>query len=332
MRTLLGLLLVLLCVSAPAQAAGKLARVDVALGDVSINKVPFLVAADNGIYTKNGLDVHQYITAEAAAAVRASGVHVPNEYVNKDVAEAPVSIGGGDPMIAGMARNPNAPLRVIVSTTETIFRSHLIAAPSVDSFTDLKGKRIGTASAGSVPHYGMIQFAKRMGWEVGRDIIVLPGTENFESLKAGKVDAITGSALISAMAPEAGYKDLGNFAQFNIPVAGSGVMFEAKWLASNRDIGLRFLKATLEATALMQKNQKVFGAAMAKWFNVRDPKVRARMYPQVREFPKKPYPLIEGIEGAVELFSPRGLKAEDFYDASLMAELDKSGFIDGLYR
>lgn len=332
MRTLLHLWLVLLCATAPAQAAEMLARVDVALGDVSINKVPFLIAADNGIYAKYGLEVHQYITPEAAAAVRASGVDVPKEYVNEDVAEAPVSIGGGAPMIAGMARNPDAPLHVIVSTTETIFRSHLIAGPSVASFADLKGKRIGTASAGSVPYYGMVQFARRMGWEIGRDITLVPGAENLESLKAGKVDAISGSALISAMAPEAGYRDLGNFVQFNIPVPGSGVMFEAKWLASHRDLGLRFLKATVEATALMQKDEKVFDAAMAKWFNVKDATVQAHMYPQVHEFPRKPYPLVEGIKGAVELFSPRGRTAANFYDASLMTELDTSGFIDGLYR
>jgi ABC-type nitrate/sulfonate/bicarbonate transport system substrate-binding protein len=219
-----------------------------------------------------------------------------------------------------------------VSTTETIFRSHLIARRSVASFADLKGKRIGTASAGSVPYYGVIWFAKRMGWELGRDITIVPGAENFESLKAGKVDAITGSALISAMAPEAGYKDLGNFAQFDIPVAGSGVMFAPKWLASHRDIALRFLESTLEATALMQKDQNVFDAAMAKWFNVKDPQVQSRMYPQVHAFPRKPYPLVEGIKGAVALFSPRGKEAEDFYDASLMAKLDKNGFIDELYR
>jgi ABC-type nitrate/sulfonate/bicarbonate transport system substrate-binding protein len=124
-------------------AAENLMAIDVALGDVSINKVPFLVAADNGIYEKNGLAVHQYITP-AAAAVRASGVEVPKEYIGAAVADAPVSVGGGDPMIARAARNPDAPLRIIVSTTETIFRSHLIAGPSVSSFTDLKGKRIGT--------------------------------------------------------------------------------------------------------------------------------------------------------------------------------------------
>src|SRR6187551_755721 len=34
--------------------------VELSLGDVSLNKVAFLVAADNGIYEKNGLKVRQF--------------------------------------------------------------------------------------------------------------------------------------------------------------------------------------------------------------------------------------------------------------------------------
>src|SRR5947209_10897551 len=152
------LLALLWAIASPAGAAG-LVSLDVALGDVSINKVPFLIAADNGIYARNGLDVHQFITPAAAAAVRASGVNVPPEYVRPESGDAPITIGGGAPMISNVARNPKAPLRVIVSTTETIFRSHLIAGQAVKSFSDLKGKRVGTAGAGSVPYYGMMQFA-----------------------------------------------------------------------------------------------------------------------------------------------------------------------------
>src|SRR5579871_5736867 len=44
----------------PVHAAG--IHLDVALGDVSLQKVPFIIAADAGLYEQNGLDVHQFIT------------------------------------------------------------------------------------------------------------------------------------------------------------------------------------------------------------------------------------------------------------------------------
>src|SRR5437868_6224191 len=82
-----------------AAQAQEVIAVEVSLGDVSLNKVAFLVAADNGIYEKNGLKVRQFITAKAAARIKRSGVSVPPEFVNDDEKDAaPISIGGGSPL------------------------------------------------------------------------------------------------------------------------------------------------------------------------------------------------------------------------------------------
>jgi len=56
----------------PSSGIAQPTRVEVSLGDVSINKVPQLVAADQGLYAKYGLDVHQTISAGAARAAAAS--------------------------------------------------------------------------------------------------------------------------------------------------------------------------------------------------------------------------------------------------------------------
>src|SRR5262245_44562522 len=96
----------------------QLTRVDVSLGDVSIHKVPQLDAADQGLYARYGLDVHQTISAAAARAAAASGVVVPEGYVNKTPgASAPIEVGGGSPMIYGVVNNGRPP-RVIVLTQE----------------------------------------------------------------------------------------------------------------------------------------------------------------------------------------------------------------------
>lgn len=46
--------------------AAKLLPVTVELGDVSLTKLPFIMAADNGIYERAGLKVDQFITPSAA--------------------------------------------------------------------------------------------------------------------------------------------------------------------------------------------------------------------------------------------------------------------------
>src|SRR5258708_29859735 len=97
---------------AQEKAADKLVPVTVELGDVSLTKLPFIMAADNGIYVRNGLDVSQFITPAAAQAVRGSGVIVPPGNVKSVVGE--INIGGGSPTLVRMTSvatpPPPAPL------------------------------------------------------------------------------------------------------------------------------------------------------------------------------------------------------------------------------
>src|SRR3954468_109232 len=193
--------LAMICILGAAGSAAAAQSVEVALGDVSINKVPFLIAADAGIYARNGLDVHQFITPGAAEAAKKSGVMVPQEYVQAD-GKAPVSVGGGSPMMMGAMRKTGAVSRVIVSTTEEIARDHVIALPSVKSLADLKGKRIGYSGYGTVTNYDALAFVKKMGWDPQKDVTLVGDSATLEALKQGKVDAIMGSAMIVALAEQ----------------------------------------------------------------------------------------------------------------------------------
>ena len=153
-------------------------------------------------------------------------------------------------------------------------------------------------------------------------------------LKEGRTDAFFGSAMSVAMAPEMNLKLLIDLTQYRFPVAGSGIMAEREWLKSNRDTAVKFVKAAFEAIALMKKDRTEFDAALVKWLNITDKAAQDRMYGDI-ELPEKPYPSVEGIKHTFVLYdSPemRKYKAEDFYDLSIMTELDRSGFIDRLYR
>jgi len=317
-------------VSAPG--IGQLTRVDVSLGDVSINKVPQLVAADQGLYAKYGLDVHQTISAGAARAAAASGVVVPDAYVNRDAgAAAPIEVGGGSPMIYGFVTSARGPARVIVLTQEAMAVDHIIAAPGIAGVSDLRGKRIGFSGVGSVTHFSALSLARRLGWTPGRDVTLVGGSATLDALKQNKVDAILGSAMVIALAPQAGFKDIGDLTTYKMPMAGSGIMVDKAYLAAHRDTVLRFVKADIEATALMQKDRRVFNAALAKWFNITDAGTQNGMFAYVNKFEKKPYPSVEGVKQVFALYDSPQMRSHtpaEFFDSSLVAELDKSGFLD----
>lgn len=316
----------------PSSGIGQLTRVDVSLGDVSINKVPMLVAADQGLYAKYGLDVHQTISASAARTAAASGVVVPDAYVNRDASvAAPIEVGGGSPMINAFVTKARGPARVIVLTQEAMVVGHIIGKPGIAGIQDLKGKRIGFTGVGSVTHFSALALARQLGWSPDREITLVAGSATLDALKQDKVDAILASAMVIALAPQAGFKDIGDLTAYKMPMAGSGIMVDKAYLAAHRDSVLRFLKANIEATALMQRDRQVFNAALAKWFNITDAKTQDGMFAYVNKFEKKPYPSVDGIKQVFALYdSPemRRRTPEEFYDSSLMAELDKSGFLD----
>src|SRR6185295_8907853 len=317
---------------APSSGIAESIKVDVSLGDVSINKVPQLVAADQGLYAKYGLDVHQTISAGAARAAAASGVVVPDAYVNRDASvAAPIEVGGGSPMINGFVNNGRGAARVIVLTQEAMAVDHVIAKPGIARIQDLKGKRLGFSGVGSVTHFSALTLARRLGWSPDRDITLVAGSANLDALKQDKVDAILTSAMVIALAPQAGFTDIGDLAAYKIPMAGSGIMVDKAYLAAHRDTVLRFLKADIEATALMQRDRQVFKAALARWFNITDAKTQDGMFAHVNKFEKKPYPSVDGIKQVFALYDSPAMRKhapEEFYDSSLMAELDKSGFLD----
>jgi NitT/TauT family transport system substrate-binding protein len=328
-----GLLLGLLWAPLVSAAETSVA-VDVSLGDVSINKVPFLVAADAGLYAKYGLEVHQFITPAAAAVARNSGVVVPDGYVRAE-GGAPIVVGGGSPtMYRAVTRDGGKVTYVIVSTSEPIVSDHMVALPGIRTLEGLKGKRLGYSGAGTVTHFATLAFAKRMGWTPGKDVTLVPNAGTLGDLKDGKVDALLGSAMVFALGTQANYRDIGDLSSYRMPIAGSGIMVDKAWMARNRDTVLRFLKAATEATALMKRDRMVFDAALARWFNIRDAATRNGMFAVVAKFPAKPYPSVEGIKAVMATYNDvpamRAHTAEDFYDSSLMAELDKSGFLDRL--
>jgi len=322
------------CGAANSTAVATPIAVDVALGDVSINKVPFLVAADAGLYEKHGLDVRQFITPGAAADARRSGVVVPAAHVREDIASAPLAAGGGAPMLY-RAVHRGGVHRVILATHEGVVKSHIVGPTSIASVDGLKGKRIGYSGAGTVTHVGLLSFVARMGWQADRDVTLVEGGSSLDAITEGTVDAAMASVMLVALAPGRGLHEIVDLHQYEFPLAGSGIMAERTWLASNRDTAVRFVRAAVDAVALMKRDRAVVNAALAKWFHITDAATQEGMYTVVAGLPDKPYPSVAGIQAMMSLFDTPEMRqrtAEEFYDASIVEELDRSGYLEAAGR
>jgi NitT/TauT family transport system substrate-binding protein len=318
-----------------AQSPQQPIKIRVSLGDVSLNKLIFVVAQEEGIYKKYNLEIEQYITPGAAGVVKGSGVNIPAEYIRDYKEEPPIAIGGGSPHMVAFTTNARAVNRIIVASTDNTVRWHIIARPEIKTLQDLKGKRIGYSGYGAMTHFMALSFAKRMGWDPDHDISLMSGALAVDTLKNGKVDAFIGDEVARTMAFSAGFNPLQDLSEWNLPIAGSGINVEREWLKNNKEAVRRFVKAAVEAMALMKNSKEVSARGMGKWYNIKNSEQQNMIWSYAAALPRKPYPAVEGIKKVMEIYNyheMRKHKPEDFYDSSFIKELDDSGFIDGLYK
>ncbi|HEV8022864.1 MAG TPA: ABC transporter substrate-binding protein [Candidatus Lustribacter sp.] len=322
--------------STAARAQTPLIPLEVGLGDVSLTKLIFLVAADAGVYAKDGLAVQQFISPRAAEVVRRSGVIVPPQFIRAATGDdVPITIEGGAPRIVQMTTSALASDRVIIATTDNTARFHIISRSDITSPEQLKGKRLGYTEYGAITHLMAIVFAQKMGWNPDRDISLMADGTAYDVLAKGREDAFVGDEILQAMASKLGYRDLLDLSTYHIPLAGSGINAERTWLRDHRDIAARFVKATVDALALVKTNKAVAFASLAKWYNITDPEQQERIYRNIADLPRKPYPAVDGVKEVMAVYRYRELQIhppEYFYDDSFVRALDQSGYIDSLYK
>ena len=158
-----------------------------------------------------------------------------------------------------------------------------------------------------------------------------------DALDEGLVDAFVAYEVPYAAARKAGYQPLVDLRDWNESIAGSSVRVEQEWLKNprNREAARRFLKATAEAISIFHRDRAAALQVLSKWHGMQDQEFAGMLYISGKEMPRKPFPCVEGIKKTLELWDgneARKYKPEDFYDDSLMKELDESGFIEALYK
>jgi NitT/TauT family transport system substrate-binding protein len=319
--------------SAQDKPAGEPISLTVSLGDVSLTKLPFIMAADYGLYEKNGLKVRQFITPSAAKVVIDRGLQVPKENISNEKGD--IDIGGASPMIVRMTMDATGPKRTVLATTDHISRYHILTRADIKKPEDLKGKRIGYGTFGALNHFSLYMYFKEIGIDPDKDVTMLSNAQEIKNILDGTVDVVCGNGPVVEQAKKAGLNDMVNLIPKKYEMPGSSVNADKKWLANNKEAARRFVKATVEAIAMtMQDKDKAF-ASFRKWYGMSDPAMMEVMYSEAADLPKKPYPNIEGFKNMQKVYTWREIsrhKPEEYADSSFVTELDKSGYIDSLYK
>ena len=182
-----------------------------------------------------------------------------------------------------------------------------------------------------LPRYGMTE----------RDVTFLQvgdTPERLIALQSGSIDATLLSPPDHLLALRGGIKIILNLRDLNVPYQGTGLVTTQRRVAKNRDLARRVLRAFVESIDVVRTNPSVSKRALAKYRQTRDEKQIDDAYQTLREIVKpKPYPSVDGFrtiikDAADRIAAAKTANPNDFIDPSLLEELDRSGYIDGLYR
>lgn len=278
-----------------------------------------------GLFKKNNLDLEIiYMPGNISAPSLMSGEIQFGQMTGALM--SPVRLQGGDP--------------VMLVSVQELLDDRLVVRPNIRSPEELKGKRIAISRFGAASHMRVLNMLPRYGLS-DKDVTFLQIGDTPARIVAmigNSVDASSFSPPDHLAAVQAGMKILLNMADLNIYYQGTGLVSTQRYIAKNRDVVRRMVKSYVEAIQIVRTNPDLTKKAFIKYRKTRDEKQLEDAYQTLREIVKpKPYPNMESFRTIFKDVSDRIPAAKtadpkEFVDISFLQELDKSGYIDGLYR
>ena len=212
------------------------------------------------------------------------------------------------------------------------------AKPEIKDISDFRGKVFGVITKGASSDHAAIALFKRYGIRLGQDVQVLYFSRQGDLLAATQKGIVAGGVFSSpttTMAKRLGFKKLVDIASFKYPYPHNAIATRKALIRQNPEMIKGFLKAYLAAIKIIHEQPGVAKKALADFLQIRDSETLEESYASVADlFLKVPYMPEEAIRTVLSLSdNPKAAAAEpkDFYDNSLLKELEDSGFVRELY-
>jgi ABC-type nitrate/sulfonate/bicarbonate transport system substrate-binding protein len=215
-----------------------------------------------------------------------------------------------------------------------------MASPAIARPEDLKGKKIGSDRYGSLSDLLVREALRYYNLTPDRDVAVIQSgglPERLGALKAGAVDGaiLTGDSTIQA--ERLGFRPLIDLSQLPIQYPGSTIIVSKAFLQNRRDIVKRFLRGWIEGIKTVKTDKELTIRVLQRFLKTDDREILGRTFEVYKNAHEKvPYPDAKVMAVALKQLSstiPQAaqVKAEDFVDRTLIAELETEGFINKVY-
>jgi len=302
-------------------------KLSIAYGALGGGQLPLFVTSAAGLFKKHGLDVELvFIEGGSRTATALISGQTP--------------IIGGDPSALALTAGRGSDVLIIASMTNTL-PYFMVARPEIKTKEDLKGKRVGISRFGSASDFVTRMALEGLGLVPDKEVaIVQVGAvpTRFAALESGAIHATVLTPPTNLLAKKRGFTILVNVAKLGLKIPNSAIATTRAYLGSHRDVVRRFLMAYLEGIKVLKSDPAFSMRSLVKYSRVTESESLKEAYDVYSAAnPARPYVDPPSIQEVIDFLSKQQpemakLKPEDFLDMSVLQEIDRSGYIDALYR
>jgi len=285
------------------------------------------VIKKGGLFKKHGLDVELvFIPGSGVLTAAMVSGQVPLTFL-AGAATVTSAIGGADTVLLSCAIN-------------TLFW-RLFSIPEVKSVADLKGKKIGVTRLGTLEDGVLRYVLKERGLNPDRDVTFVPvgaAPQRVVALSKGIIEAASFIPPQDIAAEKLGMNELIDMAKLGLYNPASCFASTKSYIRNNRDTVLRVMKAFVEGVKFYRDNKDFALKVTAEFTQNKDFEVLNPSYESVVRFQERvPHVNMKGIDFILKVIELRDSRAKNFspasvVDPSFIQELEKSGFVDAVWR
>ena len=303
-------------------------RVKIAYSSADASNTVWFTALDGGMYRKYGLDVELVFiqsSTTSVSSVVAGDIQVAN---TSGGAVASAVVGGAGLVMTACYIN-TLPYELVVQET-------------VKSVEDLKGKSVGISRVGSASDVAARVLIKGLGLEPIKEVPIIQvggPAERAAAFRTGRIVGFPsppGTIHLAKGMPHRIMISTADFQKrFDFPYICSTTT--RCYLTAHRETVRRLTMALIEATHFLKTRKEETKRFIAKYTRQNDSQyLEASYIANVKLHDRVPLVTREGTEVQIKEALARKpgatLRVEDIVDDSIVRELEKSGFIEKLYK
>jgi len=318
--------LALFFAAVPSHAQTAPERVNAVYASISGDHAALFVAQETGLFRKHGLDVNLGYIAGAAQVIQTmmAGENQIATAGGSGIVDA--DFGGADLVaVAGMVNIP---------------AFYIVVQPEIKSIQDLRGKPIGITRFGSSTDFAMRYIIRKAGLEPDKDVplLQLGGQPELAAAMEGR------RIFAAPLTPPALQKALKAGGRIQIAPRTIGLSFphvslvvRKAYLAQRRQTVKNFIAGYAEGAALLNKDKEASKKILARILKTDDPEVVEATWQYgvdvIERVPNLDPEMFRLVLEERARTRPEASKAkpEQYFDDSLVRELDREGFFKKIY-